>query len=191
MNKTSFLTACGIALIALLLNFQLVLAHEGVTVGDYEIVVGWVNEPPVAGQLNGIELRVSNTSSGEEQPVEDISSLTVTVSYGGQSKELTFEPVGEEAPGQFQAVLLPTIPGQYTVEFGGQLGDTPVDAHAEPEEVAQAETIQFPASYPNPQSAAPASVENLNNGVADWMVWLSLLLGLIGVGLGVTALRKK
>src|SRR5215207_2376755 len=64
MKKSSFISACAIALIALLLNFQLALAHEGVTVGDYEIVVGWANEPPVAGQLNGIELHVSNTSSG-------------------------------------------------------------------------------------------------------------------------------
>lgn len=108
-----------IAFIALLFNFQLMLAHEGITVGDYEIVVGWVNEPPVAGQLNGIEIHVSNTSSGEEQPVEDISSLNATISYGGQSKELTFEPAGENAPGEFHAVLLPTIPGQYTVVFGG------------------------------------------------------------------------
>lgn len=191
MNKKSLTIAAIITLLALLLNFQPVLAHEGVTVGDYEIVVGWVNEPPVAGQLNGIELRVTNNSSGEEQPVEEIASLTVTVSYGGQSKQLTFEPVGEESPGRFQAVLLPTIPGQYTVEFGGQLGDTPVDAHVEPEEVAQAETIQFPASYPNPQSAAPASAASVNSGTADWMVWLSLLLGVTGVVLGITALRKK
>ena len=191
MNRSSFITACSIALIALLLNFQLALAHEGVTVGDYEIVVGWVNEPPVAGQLNGIELHVSNISSGEEQPVEDISSLTVTVSYGGQSKELTFEPAGEDVPGEFHAVLLPTIPGKYTVVFGGQLGDTPVDAHVEPEEVAAADSIQFPASYPNPQSEEPAPIEIAGGGSGDWLVWLSLLVGLIGVGLGVTALRKK
>jgi hypothetical protein len=131
---------------------------------------------------------VSNTSSGEEQPVEDISSLTVTVSYGGQSKELSFEPVGEDAPGEFQAVLLPTIPGQYTVVFGGQLGVTAVDAHVEPEEVAQADSIQFPVSYPVPQSTDTVGA---GTGATAWLVWLSLLVGLIGVGLGVTALRKK
>ncbi|HMD81576.1 MAG TPA: hypothetical protein VKE92_09740 [Anaerolineales bacterium] len=185
MNKTPYIAACLIAMVAVVLNFQLVLAHESITVGDYEIEVGWVNEPPVAGQLNGIEMHVSNTSSGEHQPVEDISSLTVKVSYGGQSKALTLEPLGEDAPGQFQASLLPTIPGQYTLTFGGQLGDTPVDAHLEPEEVAPADTIQFPRSYPAPQSSAPAP------GVADWLVWLSLLIGLVGMGLGVTALRKK
>jgi hypothetical protein len=183
MNKTSVTAACLIALIALLLNFQLALAHESVTIGDYEIEVGWINEPPVAGQLNGIEIHVSNTSSGEHQPVEDVSSLTVTVSYGGQSKELTFEPLGEDTPGQFQAAILPTIPGQYTVTFGGQLGDTPVDAHVEPEEVAPADIIQFPS--------VESSAQTANSAASAWLIWLSLLIGLIGVGLGVTALRKK
>ena len=191
MKKSSITIAFTIALITLLFNVRLALAHEGVTVGDYEIIVGWVTEPPVAGQMNGIELHVSNNSSGDEQPVEDITSLTVTVSYGGQSKELTFEPAGPDAPGEFHAALLPTIPGQYTVSFGGQLGDTPVDAQTEPEEVAQAETIQFPVSYPNPQGEVPARTESAARGTSEWLVWLSLLIGLVGVGLGVTALRKK
>ena len=191
MNKTSLIVASLLTVIALLSNSQTAQAHESITIGDYEIEVGWVNEPPVAGQLNGIEIHVSNTSTGEHQPVEDVSALTVTVSYGGQNKDLTLEPLGEDTPGQFQAPLLPTIPGQYTVTFGGQLGDTAVDAHVEPEEVAPADTIQFPVSYPGPQSAQPESAESTNPGVADWLVWLSLLIGLIGVGLGMTALRKK
>src|SRR5687767_7030380 len=144
MNEKMFGTAGLVALIALALSFQLALAHESITVGDYEIEIGWANEPPVAGQLNGIEIRVSDISTGEEQPVEDVSSLTVTVSYGGQSKELALEPLGEDAPGQFEAPILPTIPGQYTITFGGQLGDTAIDAHVEPEEVAAADAIQFP-----------------------------------------------
>src|SRR5687767_9599878 len=127
MKKKLFMPACLLAFLALLTSYQMVLAHEHITVGDYEIVVGWSNEPPVAGQLNGIEIRVSDISTGEEQPVEDISSLTVTVSYGGQSKELALEPLGEDTPGQFEAPILPTIPGQYTITFGGQLGDTAVD----------------------------------------------------------------
>ena len=181
MKKKSFATASLIALVALLLNFQLALAHETITVGDYEIEVGWVNEPPIAGQMNGIAVNVTNTSSNE--PVEDVSSLTVTVSYGGQSKELSLEPLGEDIPGQFQAAILPTIPGQYTVTFGGQLGDTPVDSDVEPEEVAPADTIQFP----NVESAS----ESAKAGAAAWLTWLAILLGLVGVGLGVTALRKK
>ena len=182
MNKKIYIAACLIALIALLASHQTALAHESITVGDYEIEIGWLSEPPTAGQMNGFEVSVSNTSSGEAQPVEDISSLVVTVSYGGQSKELTLEPLGEDAPGQYEVALLPTVAGQYTVAFSGQLGDTPVDAHAEPEEVSPADTLQFPSVESSDQSA--------NAGATNWLIYLSLLIGLIALGLGVSALRK-
>ena len=183
MNKTPLITACLIALIVLLLNYQTVLAHVDVTVGNYELEIGWVNEPPVAGQQNAVLVIVSDASGGDPQPVEDVSSLTVTISYGGQSKNLTLEPLGEDTPGQFMAPLLPTIPGQYTVTLGGRLGDTPVDLDVEPEEVAPADTIQFP----NVESAS----ESAKAGAAAWLTWLAILLGLVGIGLGVTALQKK
>jgi hypothetical protein len=177
MNKKKLWTAGLIALIVLILNFELAFAHEGVTVGDYEIEIGWVNEPPIVGQQNALVVNISNTSSGEAQPVEDVSALTVTVSYGGQSKTLTLQPLGEDTPGQFIAPLIPTVVGEYMVALGGKLGDTNVSAEIHPEEVAPADMLQFPSvSQPN--------------GETGWLTWLALFTGLIGIGLGVTALRK-
>ncbi len=177
-----FLPACLIVLIALLISHQTALAHESVTVGDYEIEIGWVDEPPIVGQQNAILVIVSNTSGGEAKPVEDVSSLEVSVSYGGQSKELTLQPLGEDTPGQFMAPILTTLPGQYTILLGGQLGDTAVDAHVEPEEVESADTLQFPSME--------ASGQSTGSGATDWLIYLSMLIGLIALGLGVTALRK-
>ena len=134
------------------------------------------------GQQNAILVIVSNTNEGEAQPVEDVSLLTVTVSYGGQSKELTLQPLGEEIPGQFVAPILPTVAGQYTLTLGGKLGDTGVEAEVEPEEVQPTDTLQFPsveAAQPGAESAP-----------TDWLTWLSLLIALIGGGLGVIALRR-
>lgn len=99
---------------------------------------------------------------------------------GDQSKVLTLQPLGEETPGQFVAPILPTIPGQYTLTLGGKLGETDVSVDVEPEEVQPANTLQFPVV----QSAQP------EGGRTDWLIWFSFLVGLIGVGLGVTALRK-
>ena len=182
MNKKLYITACLIAIFALLLSHQTAYAHESITVGDYEIEIGWLSEPPVAGQMNGFEISISNNNSGTAEPVEDISSLIVTVSYGGQSKELTFEPVGENVPGQYEVAMLPTVAGQYSLVFSGQLGDTPVDATGEPEEVSPADMIQFPSVESTDQSA--------NAGATNWLIYLSLLIGLIALGLGVSALRK-
>jgi hypothetical protein len=183
LNKKLLITASLLAMITLLTSYQTVLAHEHITVGDYEIEIGWANEPPVAGQANGIAISVSDTSSAEAQPVEDVSSLTVGVSYGGQSKTLTLEPLGKDTPGQFVAPILPTVPGQYTVILGGKLGETTfVDAQVEPEEVATADTIQFPA--------LEASAQSAELGLMNWLIYVSLLVGLIALVLGVMGLRK-
>jgi hypothetical protein len=182
VHRKKFWIAGLTSLIALTLNFQLAFAHETITVGDYEIEVGWVNEPPIVGQQNAIVVNVSDTSGGDAQPVEDVSSLTVTVSYGDQSKTLTLQPLGEDTPGQFVAPILPTVAGQYTVTLGGKLADTDVNAEVQPEEVGPADTLQFPSVESSEQSASA--------GMTNWLIYLSLLVGLIALVLGVTALRK-
>ena len=181
MSKKKLWTAGFISIIVLVFNFQIAFAHEGVTVGDYEIEIGWVNEPPIVGQQNALVVNVSNTSSGEAQPVEDVSALTVTISYGGQSKTLTLQPLGEDTPGQFAAPLIPTVAGEYTVTLGGKLGDTDVSAEIHPEEVASADVLQFPSV---------ATSQSSDAGATGWLTWLAFFTGLIGIGLGVTALRK-
>jgi hypothetical protein len=181
MKINNILAGCFIVLVAVLLNVQPALAHETVTVGDYEIEFGWLNEPPIVGSQNAIVVNVFNTSSGEEEPVEDVSSLTVAISYGGQDKMLTLQPLGEDTPGQFVAPVVPTVAGEYTLIFGGKLGDTDVnDVQAHPEEVQSADILQFPKVESANQSA----------GTGNWLAGLGILIGLIGVGVGVTALRK-
>ena len=166
---------------ALIINVQVGLAHESITVGDYTLEVGWLSEPPVVGQQNAIVVNVSTTS--DEQPVEDVSALTVAISYGGQDKTLTLQPLGEDTPGQFVAPILPTVAGEYSVIFGGMLGDTPVDADTHVEEVQPADTLQFPSVASTEQSA--------DLGVMNWLIYLSLLIALIALVLGVMALRKS
>jgi hypothetical protein len=174
MNKRIFSYTALIVLLALLTHYQVAFAHEGITVGDYGLEVGWVNEPPVVGQQNAIIVNVSNKS----EPVEDVSALTVTVSYGDQNKLLTLQPLGEDTPGQFVAPILPTVAGQYTIVLGGKLGDTDVNVSVEPEEVQSADILAFP-------------LFDIKEGIStDWLAWLGVLLGLIGIGLGITAQRK-
>jgi hypothetical protein len=180
MQRKSLIAAVCIAFLALLNLYQTVFAHEEITIGDYSIEVGWLHEPPFAGQMNGITVDVTQTSAGTVQPVEDVSSLTVTLSYGGQEKRLEFEPVGEEAPGAFVSSVLPTIPGEYEVIFGGTLGETTVNAETHVQEVQPADALAFPSVDQAPSSGDGSS----------WLVWLSLLIGLIGVVLGAAALRK-
>lgn len=181
MNKRSFIAACLTAFILVLLNFQLASAHESITVGDYTVEIGWLSEPPIVGQQNAIVVNVSTTSDG--QPVEDVSTLTVTISYGGQNKTLTLQPLGEDTPGQFVAPVLPTVPGEYTVILGGTLGDTAVDAETHVEEIQPADTLQFPSVNSEQQS--------VDLGVMHWLIYLSLMIGMIALILSVMALRGR
>lgn len=186
MNRKIVAFAGLLALLALLLNFQFALAHESITVGNFEIVYGWTNEPPIAGQLNGVEIFVNDTSGGSEQPVEEhiVHSLVVELSYGGEIKTLTLEPVFD-TPGAFDATVIPSIPGLYSLKFSGTLGDTSVDSEVELEEVQTPDAVQFPSA------ASIASKDpDMAAGTADWLVWLSVLLGLVGIGLGAIALRR-
>lgn len=186
MNRKISVPAFLLALLALLLNFQSAFAHESITLGNYEIVYGWVNEPPIAGQLNGIEIFVNDTSGGAEQPVEEqiVDSLVVELTYGGESKTLTLEPVFD-APGAFDATVVPTIPGVYSLKFSGTMRDTAVEAEVELEEVQATDAVAFPGG-----ASTASTDQNKVTGTADWLVWLSFLLALIGIGLGVAALRK-
>ena len=181
-KRNLFIYIAGfVCVMSLLFNSQRVLAHEAITVGEYTIEIGWLSEPPIVGQQNAIVVNVSRTS--DAQPVEDVSGLTVTVSYGGQEKLLTLQPLGEDTPGQFIASILPTVPGQYALKLGGSLGGTPADVEVEPEEVAPADTLQFPSIESTDPSASA--------GVVYWQNYLSLLIGLIALVLAVMALQKR
>lgn len=184
MSKRIFGLAGFFALIALILNFRIGLAHESITVGDYTLEIGWLSEPPIVGQQNAIVIHVSTTSDG--QPVEDVSTLTVTVSYGGHNKTLALEPGDEHSPGQFMAPIVPTVPGQYTVVLGGRLGETTfVNISMEPEEVQPADTLQFPLDANTTSTGQSADLGTLN-----WLMYLSLLIGMTALVLAVMALRK-
>ena len=166
----------------LILNVQPVLAHESITVGDYTLVVGWLNEPPIVGQHNAIVVEVSTTS--DEQPVEDVSSLSLTISYGGQEKLLTLEPVDEHSPGHYMAPVLPTVAGEYSVIFGGTLGDTAVDAETHVEEVQPADTLAFP-------QVDSTQAETNNFGVTEWLAIIGFLSGLAGLVLSLLNMRSR
>jgi hypothetical protein len=182
MKKQTLWLAGLFAFIALILNFQFVLAHESITVGDYTLEIGWLSEPPVVGQNNAI---VVHASTSDGQPVEDVSSLTVTISYGGQEKTLTLEPVDEHSPGQFMAPVVPTVPGQYTVKFGGRLGETTfVDVFVEPEEVQSADTLEFP-------NVDSTSQQSIAFGRTEWLAIAGLVSGLAGLILSLLNMRKN
>lgn len=154
------------------------LAHQAVTAGAYSIEYGWLNEPAVAGQPNAVILNIAPAAGGAAVDV-DVSGLQVQVAYGGQSKVLALQPLGEATPGQFLAPLTPMRAGGYTLKLSGQLGGAGINVEVQPEAVDTADVVQFPAP------AAPAA------GGPDPLALGALAAGGLGSLLGGLALLRR
>jgi hypothetical protein len=116
------LAATLLALVALASPF-VASAHESRDVGDYTFVVGFINEPALQDDTNGIRLSVE---MGEEPVVGLFDTLRAQVLFGDQSREMTLTPAfGED--GAYEAVVIPTEPGDYTFRFFGQIEGLEVD----------------------------------------------------------------
>ncbi len=183
MKIKRFVFACLIAFLMTLAIFALASAHTTVTNGPYNVEIGWLNEPPIVGQMNAIIMNLT-TSDGKDTPVTDpTTGLTMTVSYGGQSKALTLQPLGEDTPGQYDAPMLPAVAGLYTVDVTGKLATTDVKVEVKPEEVQAADSVQFP----NVQAASSGS----SFGLTGWLALAGLLIALAALVMVLMGLRKS
>jgi hypothetical protein len=118
----------GLVLTMLVLLAGRAAAHEIRQVGGLDLVVGFGQEPAYAGQPNSVELLLSTGGN----PVTDLGdTLTVSVGFGDQSKDLSVEPffeVGEfGTPGDYRAWFIPTRAGQYSFHFTGTIRGTKID----------------------------------------------------------------
>jgi hypothetical protein len=184
MYKKKLTLASLFTLLAVLLTFGIASAHTTVHAGNYEIEVGWTDEPPVVGQRTAIVMNVSDTTATDSEV--DISKLVVNVAYGGQTKTLTLQPVSEDAKNEYIAPLLPTIPGQYTIQLRGQIGAKNIDINedVQPEEVTTSDVLAFP-NTPNKGDSNNASTLN------TWLFIGALLVAIAALILSILALRKS
>jgi hypothetical protein len=183
MRIKKFASALLIASILALAIIGIASAHTTVHNGPYNVEIGWLDEPPIVGQMNGIVMNLSTNDSAATMVTTSTSGLTMNVSYGGQSKVLTLQPLGEDTPGQYVAPMLPTVAGLYTVDVTGTLGTTAVKVEVQPEEVLAPGSVQFP-------TVAPAA-SGSGLGLAGWLALAGLVIALAALVLGLLALRKS
>ncbi|HMP41999.1 MAG TPA: hypothetical protein PKA05_16590, partial [Roseiflexaceae bacterium] len=93
MNLTRYRAILAVVVVALLMPLWIstAQAHGRLTVGDYQLVIGFRVEPAYQGEPNGLDLRVTNTRTNE--PVLGLAeTLRTEISYGGTTRELTLTP---------------------------------------------------------------------------------------------------
>ena len=129
------LTAPSLLLLGLSLAGSLILppasalAHEHRHVGKYELGVGFIAEPPLEGEPNGIDLTVLDEN---QQPVEGLEkTLKATVAQGGgPATELPLR-ARFRMPGKYTADFVPTRSGTYVFTFSGEINGQPLNERFE------------------------------------------------------------
>ncbi len=161
------------------------LAHGKLTVGDYDLEIGFRVEPAVAGQPNGLDLTVTNTKTGK--PVTGLEkTLQVEIIHGASRRTLRLYP--QETDGQYSADVLPAVDGDYTWHIFGTLESTPVDVSMTSgantfDPVVAPGDLAFPAAPPSAAQALAEAQTSLAVGIGG------VVVGLIGVVIGLLALR--
>lgn len=147
---------------------QTSFAHISKTFGNTTIEVGWLSEPPLAGDLNSITLQVNKEASGEQTPVANaLANLTLSVKSGTITKVLDFQP-SPTTDGGYEGMVLPTRVGPYSLVVQGNVKGQKVDGDFKIEDVESKSIFSFPDS-----SIDTASTNNINQQVQDGISKLS------------------
>ena len=123
------LSAAGtiaIVIASLLLYSGHAYAHERRMVGPYQFVVGWLNEPAYVGQLNSLDLRITDTRN--TQAVSGLEkTLTADVSAGGLAAFPLTVSARFGTAGAYNGWVMPTVVGSYQFHITGKIDTQSID----------------------------------------------------------------
>jgi len=183
--------------------FGIAFGHTVDSVGDYRLEIGWMNEPVVSGETNGIELYVSPLEPGlslEEQEFKNGVSglekyLKMQLVLKDEKITLPLSP-DHNIPGKYYAFVNPTVSGYYQANILGNIGDTTVSLSMHPPKVDERAYIEFPESSDltlnqliDGHTAVVGEVNDLKESVAKIENSNSEnSVGYLGIGLGIAGI---
>src|SRR5258706_12384869 len=169
-------------------------AHERRVVGPYTFVVGWIVEPSYVGQINALDLTVTETTS--TKAVEGLEkTLKADLITGGGAAVMPLTIATRFGlPGKYQGQVVPTKVGNYTFHITGTVNTTTIDEKFEsgPRRFGAIEAIaplQFPTQGPsNSDLAAKLDDANLKLTIAIALAAVALV---VSIAAYVLALRRR
>jgi hypothetical protein len=136
-------------------------AHTVDAAGDYRVEIGWMNEPVMSGETNGLELYVSPLVACPDMsiPMECANSQEFQNGIEGLKKLLKIQFVYDKTqtitlplaadhdiPGKYYAFITPTVSGYFQANLIGKILDTPINLSMHPPPIAERSYIEFPES---------------------------------------------
>ena len=158
-------------------------AHERRTVGPYQFVVGWLNEPAYVGLMNSLDLRVTDTRVTPARNVEGLEkTLTVDLRTGGLAPLPLTVTARFGAPGAYNGYVMPTVTGAYVFHIKGKVESLDVDEVFEsgPNRFGDIESTTA-LQYPNKVPAA----DELNKRLGDIQSAIDQTRALAGIALAM------
>ena len=150
----SFVAAALVVVTSFIAFAGTAAAHERRTVGPYQLVVGWLNEPAYVGLMNSLDLRVTDTRVTPAKAVEGLEkTLTVDLRSGGLAPlELTVA-VRFGTPGAYNGYVMPTATGTYIFTIKGKIESLDVNEKFESGpgrfgDIESTNALQYPNKVP-------------------------------------------
>jgi len=184
-----------------------VFAHKTVFVEQYEIEIGWRDEPPLVSQQNAIVFAIT-TEEGEgvrSGVTNAFKDLTATIKSGSAQKQL--DVLSDAKAGHYYSKIIPTQTGSLVVELKGTINGIEVNEQVQIEDVENINIIAFPptdasglpdlAKIKNTLGQLQQDVAQLSQGGTDnsgqsydYAVF-AMGLGAAGIILAVISLIKR
>ena len=152
----------------LLLSLLLIPSFAGIAyghtvdaVGEYRVEIGWMNEPVISGETNGLELYVSPLEECPDIPIllecansqefkngiEGLRKLLKIQFVHDNTQTITLPFVADhDIPGKYYAFITPTVSGYFQANLIGKILETPVNLSMHPPPIAERSYIEFPQS---------------------------------------------
>ncbi len=198
-----------------------VYAHTVDSVGSdkYRIEIGWMNEPVVSGETNGIELYISPLIPCPDIPeaMKCAESQKFQNGVPGLEKSLKIQLVyknekimlplvaDHDIPGKYYAFVDPTVSGYYQANVLGNISEENVSLSMHPPKVGERSYIEFPEPSDITLNQLIDGHTTLLGEINDLKVSVSKLekenqqinvgytgmgLGIIGIAIAIFALSK-
>ena len=190
------LTALAVVVASLLVFAGRAEAHERRMVGPYQFVVGWLTEPAYLGQLNSLDLRITDTRQDPAAPVSGLEkTLTADVAAGGLAPFKLTVTARFGTAGAYNGVVMPTVKGTYTFHIVGKIDTLTVDEKftSGPNtfgDIEDTAAVQYPVLVPVADDLGK-KLDAIQSGVDQTRAFALVALALAIVALGGSALARR
>ncbi len=194
----SFVAAALVVVMSFIGSAGTAAAHERRTVGPYQFVVGWLNEPAYVGLMNSLDLRVTDTRVTPARAVEGLEkTLTADLQTGGLAPLALTITARFGTPGAYNGYAMPTMTGTYTFHIKGKVENLDIDEKFESGpgrfgDIEPTTALQYPDKVPAADELTKR-LGDLQSGLDQTRLLsaAAVVIGIVAVGVAFAMSRRR